>query len=312
MTVLVTGANGFIGANLVEQLGREHEVVRAVRRGEATEEGSVTRIVGDMVASTEWGQALQNVDVVVHLAALAHQIGTTNIPAFDDYRAVNTAGTVALATQAAAAGVRRFVFMSSIGVIGNRSHSAFTESSACHPHSAYAQSKYQAEIELAEIAQQTGIELVIIRPPLVYGSQAPANFRRLVRLVSKLPITPFGRVKNARSFIAVDHLVDFVELCCFHPAAAGETFLIADDESLSTRQLVDAIAVNLGKRVMQLPCPVSMIRFAASVTGKRQLASQLLDNLEVSNTKAKRLLGWSTRQTTQAAIATCDFREMLV
>lgn len=305
--VLVTGANGFIGKNLIRHLSFRHHVTASVRS-----ESSIINIsdidadfrpvvVGELSDKTDWSSALSGVEVVVHLAGRAHQTGENPSQSLDLYRSVNCDASVNLLRQAAKSGVKRFIFMSSIGVIGNVSGTKpFSEDTECCPVAAYAHSKLEAEIELTKIAEETGIELVIIRPPLVYGDGAPGNFGKLSRLVSKVPILPFGAVHNRKSFISIDNLVDFIGVCITHPRAANELFVIADDDVISTKQLIDCIACSLDKSVIQLPFPVSAFRLFLKVVGKQSLSTQLFDDLEVDTSKAKSLLSW------QAKVSTVD------
>lgn len=309
MKILVSGASGFVGSCLVEFLRRDHSVVRCSRGRLESVEGVADFAVGDISADTDWGLALQGVDVVVHLAALAHRSGAAT-PTLERYREVNTKASVTLARQAVDAGVGRYVFLSSIGVNGRSTTRPFTEESPCRPHSDYAMSKYEAELALAEIAHQSTLDLVVVRAPLVYGSQAPANFRQLVRLVAKLSLLPFGLVANARSLVHVENLAGLIELCCRQPQAAGEIFLASDEPPVSIRELTHLIAQNLDKRIWQLPVPVGLMRLAACLIGRPQLASQLFDDLEVDSAKARTLLQWEPAADVRAGILGCDFAPM--
>ncbi|WP_036823638.1 NAD-dependent epimerase/dehydratase family protein [Photobacterium sanctipauli] len=298
-TVLVTGANGFIGKSLVGALGRTYKVRAAVRNAEqlnpplsTTAEGLVS--VGNITKDTDWHEAVEKVDTVIHLAARAHVTSESAVNPLSEFRNVNRDGAVELLCQAAASGVRRFVFVSSIGVNGAVTHGeAFSEDQKVNPISDYAISKYEAEQQLTLEAEKLGIELVIVRPALVYGEAAPGNIERLRGLVTKVPLLPFGMVNNRKSFVSINNLVSLLELCIYHPDAAGQTFLAADNETISTRQLVDALAKAEGVSLIQLPIPVRLMKFVAGLVGKSSLASQLFDDLEISNAKARKRLGWN-------------------
>lgn len=240
-------------------------------------------------ANSDWSDCLKDVDAIIHLAAVAH-----NNSSDPDYiNEVNVKGTVNLAQQAAKSGVKRFIFMSSIGVLGNSTSKHFDENTISAPHSQYAESKLLAEKELLQIAQQTGLEVVIIRPVLVYGNGAPGNFGKLVNLVNKVPMLPFALCKNKRSFISVDNLVDFISVCITHPKAANEVFCISDGTDVSIREFTDGIAKGLNKKLIQLPIPVSIFKLLGKITGKSDMLEQLIGDLQVDSTKAKKLLDWT-------------------
>lgn len=286
MTVLVTGGTGFVGAYLKERLGNS---CRCVVRGEFEKKSDNVFFVNSIDAFTDWAGAFDNCKSVVHLAALAH----SNLHTDRDYQGVNVEGTLKLASEAAKAGIARFIFVSSIGVNGfSTTDIPFSVNSKASPHNSYTKSKYNAEKGLKKIAEETGIELVIIRPTLVYGRGAPGNFGALTKLVNKSPILPFGLVNNRRDFIAVDNLVDLIIICLKHPRAAGKTFLASDGETVSTKYFTNLIAESLGKRVIQLPIPLSLMRAIAHVFGKSKVVEQLIGNLEVDSKYLTQVLGW--------------------
>lgn len=293
--VLVTGGSGFIGQQLSKQLGSARYVVRQAKKGSFTDCIVVDRIDGE----TDWSNAFYNVDVIIHLAGAAHSLNQTSDR---DYREVNVEGTLHLAKEAAKNGVSRFVFISSIGVNGSSTlKEPFRECQEPNPHNEYAQSKYQAELGLKGISESLGIEVVILRPTLVYGPDAPGNFGKLVRLISKLPILPFRLVDNKRDFIAVQNLVDLIITCAWHPNAKGHTFLASDGEAVSIRDFTNAIARGLGESVFQLPIPVSVMRFFGGIVGKRDLTEQLFGNLQVDSSNVREVLEWEAPLTmTQA------------
>lgn len=294
---LVTGAGGFIGAAVVRRLRANGQmIVRAAlrsRTGMVGEETDAT-IVGSIGPKTVWRDALSEVAVVVHLAARVHVIREEKGDASALFRQVNVLGTERLARDAAAAGVRRFVFVSSVGVHGVESGvRPFVESDALAPSDAYATSKAEAEAILRQVSDETGMEVVIVRPPLVYGLGAPGNFRRLLRLVRLRVPLPFGAVANQRSLIGVENLADFLYTCTVHADAANETFLVSDGDDLSTGELVRRMAIAMGRRPASLPVPTWLLMSAARILGRRETARRLLGSLQINMTKARSVLGWS-------------------
>lgn len=296
MQVLVTGARGFIGQALVERLDGAGNVgvIGAVRSAVASAEGATRFVaVGDIDARTDWSDALRDVDVVVHLAARAHVLNDKLADPLSEFRRVNVEGALALFKQAIEHKVKRFIFISSIGVNGNLTKGEpFSEGSIPAPHAAYAQSKFEAEEALKALAETAGVELVIIRPPLVYAAHAPGNFARLLKLVDLAIPLPFGSVHNRRSMVALENLVDFIACCVRHPAAAGQTFLVSDCEDVSLRQMLQLLAKGMGQRSVLLPIPPPLIGLAATVLGKKSLFNQLCGSLQVSSTKSREVLGW--------------------
>ena len=295
LRVLVTGASGFIGRAVCKQAAREGWAARpALRKYRDLPAGGVESIVvGEVTGATDWSRALDDIEVVVHLAARAHILQETAVEPLADFRRVNTEGTLNLARQAAAAGVRRFVFLSSLGVNGNRTlGEPFTESSTPKPHDWYTISKFEAEQGLMAITHETGMEVVIIRPPLVYGPGVKANFARLLRLVDSGAPLPFASVRNARGLIFLGNLVDFITLCLKHPAAAGQTFLVSDGHDLSTPELIRKLAQALGKPARLLPCPPALLRLLGAVSGRSREIDRLCGSLTVDNTAARAALAW--------------------
>ena len=254
--------------------------------------------MGSIDGHTDWGAALDGVTTVIHLAARVHVTRDTAADPLAEFRRVNVAGTERLALQAAARGVRRLVYVSSIKVNGERTDGRpFGDSDMPRPEGAYAQSKLEAEHVLRGIAARTGLDVVIVRPPLVYGPGVKGNFLSLLRLVdSGLPL-PFARCDNRRSLIGVTNLADLLAECALHPAAAGEIFLAADGEDLSTPGLVRRVAGALGRRARLLPVPVSWLGGAARLLGRAALYERLCGSLQVDAGKAGRVLGWRPRLT---------------
>ncbi|EGQ8469056.1 UDP-glucose 4-epimerase [Vibrio alginolyticus] len=298
--LLLTGATGFIGGFLSLGYNNLRCVVRETETNIFDDCYRIDRIDG----RTCWKKAFYDVDAVIHLAGLAHSGDFS----YAEYKEVNVDGSINLAKAAASFGVKRFVFISSIGVNGTSTcENPFKYDSLPNPHNVYAQSKYDAEIGLKKIAEETGLEVVIVRPTLVYGLEAPGNFGMLTKLVSKLPFLPFGSTNNRRDFIAVQNLADLLVTCATHPDAAGHTFLASDGETVSIKQFTNAIADGLGKKVIQLPVPVSVMRLAGKLTGKSSKIEQLYGNLEVDSSNIKDVLGWTPPLTMKQAMSTlCD------
>lgn len=296
MNVLLTGATGFIGKSLaVELLDRGFNLSVVLRRKVDFLPKNIKQfVVQDFSNHPDFSRSLKTVDCVIHLAGMAHIIDKSKVPTLDDFRKINTDLTQNLAKQAADAGVSRFVFLSSIGVNGNQNQQPFTEKDIPTPQEPYAVSKYEAEQGLLQLAKTTPLEVVIIRPPLVYAIDAPGNFGRLIRWANvKKPLPlPLGAVFNKRSLLALDNLVDFIGLCIFHPKAANQIFLISDDEVLSTTQLLQKIAKAFGKKPLLLPIPVGFMIFIARFFGKKADAIRLFSSLRIDNSKAKDLLAW--------------------
>ncbi|RQO36113.1 UDP-glucose 4-epimerase [Herminiimonas sp. KBW02] len=288
--ILVTGANGFVGRSLCEALrARGTSFIPVVRKKNHNSEIAI----GDLRVDTDWGIALRGCDAVIHLAARVHVMNDTTSDPLAAFRAVNVDATLNLARQAVAAGVKRFVFVSSVKVNGEETgEHPFTAFDEAAPTDPYGQSKLEAEIALQELAQVTGLELVIVRPPLVYGPGVRANFLRLMQLVRiGLPL-PLGAIKNRRSMVAVDNLVDLLILCAGHPAAAGQTFMVSDDHDVSVSELLRMLAKAMRKRSMLLPLPARVLSGAAAVLGKSAVANRLLGSLQVDIKHTKTTLQW--------------------
>lgn len=242
----------------------------------------------------DWNPLLGGQSVIVHTAARAHLLNDPAKDPLGEFRRVNVAGTLQLAMQAASMGVRRFVFVSSIGVNGYQTEfcNPFTETDKPKPHNAYALSKWEAEQGLLRIAEEFGMEVVIIRPPLVYGFNAPGNFGSLMRAVELSWPLPLAAVHNLRSLIALDNLVDFIFACVLHPQAANQTFLVSDGQDLSTTALVRGIAQAAGVPARLLPVPVWVLKGVGSLLGRRDTVEKLCGSLQVNISKAQNLLGW--------------------
>jgi UDP-glucose 4-epimerase len=295
MRCLITGASGFIGNALVEKLHGRSDIglmLTSRSRDAIFPEGS-THFPVSITPETDWTEALKSIEVVVHLAARAHVLKDASADPLEVFRRENSASALNLAEQAARAGVRRLVFISSIGVNGMRNDRPFRHDDPPAPTEPYAISKHESEIALKAVAERTGMELVVIRPPLVYGPNAPGNFARLVNLVRRQLPLPLGSVKNRRTLVALSNLVDLIVLCMQHPAAAGEVFLAGDGESLSTPDLIRAIADGLGIKPALYPFPVPILRGAFTLAGRQALFDRLCGSLQVDISHARDVLGWS-------------------
>lgn len=297
--ILVTGASGFIGAHLVKWLVRCGRHARAAVRRSPPLDGTNLElaIVGDIDRTTNWAPALDGIDVVVHLAGRAHVRDEHSPAALDRFREVNVEGTMRLAEQAADR-VRRLVFVSSIGVNGSKTTDRpFSESSPPAPTEDYAKSKYEAEEKLRTLSGRTGLELVIVRPPLVYGPGCPGNFLRLIKLVdSGLPL-PLASIRNSRSLIFVENLVSALLACAENPLAGGRTYLVDDGETISTPELVRTLGRLLGRRAKLVPCPLPILRSLASLAGRAGALDKLTDSLVVDGAVIRRELGWNPHRT---------------
>lgn len=295
MKILVTGANGFVGKALCARLyERGHQVVPAVRQAQGLRNECV---VGDIDNAPDWSSGLQGCEVVVHLAARVHVMHEKATDSWAAFHRSNVAATLSLARQAAAAGVRRFVFLSSVKVNGEATIASqvFTELDLPAPLDAYGRSKMEAEQGLLEIAKGTGLEVVIIRPPLVYGPGVKGNFASLIKWVKNGVPLPLGSVDNLRSMIALDNLVNFTALCtniALSPNAKGQVFLVSDGEDVSTAELLRRVAKAYGCRARLFSVPVRLMHMVARWMGKASVADRLLGSLVVDDSKARQMLGW--------------------
>ncbi|CAH6977174.1 UDP-glucose 4-epimerase [Vibrio chagasii] len=293
MKILVTGSTGFVGSRVFELAEeRDWAVVSVVRKSSRIQPNCF--LVSSLGAATDWSGAFEGVDCVVHCAARVHQMNESEQDALAAYRDINTLGTLNLAKQAAEAGVKRFVFVSSIKVNGEFTEpgSPFLPNLDNIPKDPYGLSKYEAEVELTKLSKETGLEVVIVRPPLVYGPGVKANFLSMMRMVEKGIPLPFGAIHNKRSLVYVDNLSSLILTCCEHPAAPGHTFLVSDSQDVSTSQLTRAIALSMDKSPRLLPIPMSWIRVGASVLRKQHIAQRVCGNLQVETRHTKEILGW--------------------
>ncbi len=303
-TVLITGANGFVGSTTCPAFQQAGWTVLGTARKATGKDNMLT--VSDIGAMTvtDWLPLLQGIEVVVHLAGRAHILKEAISDTLSEFRRINTEGTMQLMAAAEQAGVKRFVFVSSIKVNGDVSNNgAFREESPVNPHKPYAISKYEAEVALRSMVAKSGMELVIVRPPLVYGAGVKGNFAKLQKLVAAGIPLPVGLADNQRTLIGVDNLASFLVCCAEHPQAAGELFLIGDESSISTKELVTLLGQSIGKKSILLPIPPFIARLGANLTGKQDLFNQLFGSLVVDISKAKNLVQWQPAATVTQLLA---------
>jgi len=294
--ILITGATGFVGRVLVDCVLENYRGIRVVLRQDnnifSPEVDKI--IVENLAEKINWDKALEKIDVVVHLAARVHVMNDHSSNPLEEFRKVNTEGTLNLARQAAEVGVKRFIFISSIKVSGEftKDGTPFTAMDTPAPQDPYGVSKFEAEQGLLAVAQERGMNVVIIRSPLVYGPGVKANFLSMMHWLNKGVPLPFGAINNKRSLVALDNLVDLIVTCIDHPAAANQTFLVSDDEDMSTTELLQRMAVALGKAARLLPVSEGILRVGATLLGKKEVAQRLLGSLQVDIGKTKEILGW--------------------
>lgn len=294
---LVTGATGFVGRFLCARLLAEGHMVRGTLLPEENPEalfGAVEPVVVQPLSSdTNWQNALEGVETIIHLAARVHIMDDPSADPLAEFRRVNVEGTLKLARDAAVAGVKRFVFVSSIKVNGEETHKSYTEESFANPADPYGVSKLEAEVGLRQIEAETGLEVVIVRPTLVYGPGVKANFLKMLQAVQGGIPLPLASIKNKRSLIYVGNLVDALANCATHPKAAGKMYLVSDGDDVSTPKLVCRVATALGVQARLLPIPVSLMRLAAKLVGKSGAVNRLTGSLTVDSSKIRLELGWN-------------------
>ena len=296
MRVLVTGANGFVGLALLERsVSADHELIGISRKSVKFAHPNFRNVqVSNLDSKIDLTSALIGVDVVVHLAARVHVMHDRSTDALAEYRQSNLDATMNLARQSAASGVKRFIFMSSVKVNGEftSGDNLFSAEDIPCPQDPYGVSKLEAEIALKKIADETGMEVVIIRAPLVYGLKVKANFLSMMKWLRKgLPL-PFGCIQNSRSLVSLDNLVDLILTCLDHPKAANQIFMVSDDHDVSTSLLLREISAALGSKANLICIPSSLLRMAFFLIGKKSLSQRLLGSLRVDISKTKEMLNW--------------------
>ncbi|ENX25311.1 hypothetical protein F891_03384 [Acinetobacter sp. CIP 101966] len=300
MRLLITGATGFVGSALTKRVSSLYDTITLARIKSNILPENIQQVVSNNIFEADFPN---DVEIIIHLAGRAHILNEQTTDPLAEFRKINVEGTLQLARQALDKKVKRFIFMSSIGVNGSVTlQQPFTEDALPQPHANYAVSKLEAEQELKKLFAGSDTELVVIRPPLVYAAHAPGNFARLLKLVaSNLPL-PFADTNNKRSFVALENLVDFIQTCIEHPNAANQTFLVADQTPISTRELVQYLKQGMGKPARFIYIPQPLMKLGAACIGKSKLYEQLFESLEVDTIKAQKLLGWTAPLSTQQAM----------
>ncbi|MHB0925497.1 MAG: UDP-glucose 4-epimerase family protein [Gallionellaceae bacterium] len=317
MKFLITGANGFVGRPLYAELLRQGQFVRtAVRSANTLIENAEAAVVGKIDGETNWSEALRDINVVIHLAARVHVMKDASADPLAEFLKVNLHGTVNLAEQAARAGVRRLVYVSSVKVNGEstdpiptlalplkgREQNLFSELDDTNPQDPYGVSKWQAELALQRIAQETGLEVVIVRPPLVYGPGVKGNFAQMLKVLAKGIPLPLSSVRNLRSLVYIGNLVDTLILCATHPAAAGQAYLVSDGEDVSTPDLLRQLGVAMGHPARLFHCPSVLLKLAGRLIGKADQVERLQGSLRVDSGKIRRELNWIPPYTLQQGL----------
>lgn len=304
--VLVAGSTGFVGSALLRELRKRSAKITALMR-RPTHINGVDVCVIDLERIVDFSSilndALTNIDAVVYLAARVHIIRDSSDDPLRDYRSINTEAAARLAQIASDAGVKRFVYISTIKVNGEYTdRSSFSADDPPNPQDPYAVSKFEAESQLKEIGMRTGLEVVIIRPPLIYGPGVKGNILRMMQWIYIGIPLPLGAIENKRSLVALDNLIDLIVTCIDHPAAANQTFLVSDGEDLSTPELVRRMARALNKPAWLFSVPPGILRYGAALAGKREMAQRLVGSLQVDMEKTCELLNWSPSITVDAGL----------
>ena len=303
--VVVTGANGFVGRVLCGELHvRGFDIRAAVRSVNLQVENAEIAVVGAIDGETDWNEILSDVDLVVHLAARVHVMREDADDGLEEYRKVNVAGTEHLARAAARNGVKRLVYVSSIKVNGEATYGddKFIEVKEPSPQDPYSISKWEAELALHRVAAETGLEVVILRPALVYGPEVKGNFEQMMKVLGKRIPLPLGSVRNLRSLVYVGNLVDALIVCATHPAATGKTYLVSDREDISTPELLRLIGTVMGRPARLFACPSALLKLAGRLIGKADQVGRLLGSLQIDSSKIRRELDWTPPYTLQQGL----------
>lgn len=304
--ILVTGANGFVGSALCVALIKKGYAVRAALRAptKCAIANCETVRVTDIDAETNWAEALSGMTTVIHLAARVHVMHDDASNPLEEFRKVNVVGTEHLTRSAAAGGVKRFVYVSTIKVNGEGTweKKKFSETDIASPQDPYGISKWEAEQALHRVAQETGMEVVIVRPPLVYGPGVKGNFEQMLDIIAKHAPLPFASVHNRRSLVYVGNLADALIVCATHPAAAGQTYLVSDGEDISTPDLLRRLGGAMRHPARLFPCPPALLKLAGRLTGKTDQVERLLGSLQVDSSKIRRELSWTPPYTLEQGL----------
>ncbi len=296
-SVLVTGANGFVGSVLVPELSSRGFDVGQLLRGKNYQDNLRIKsfYIDDLDGFVDLSEPLKDVDVVIHLAARVHVMTDKHTNPLAEYRRVNVESTMNLAVQAASSGVKRFIFVSSVKVNGEFTEKdiLFKADDNPNPQDPYGTSKWEAETALMKLSKESGMEVVVVRPPLVYGPGVRANFLSMMTWLYKLIPLPFGSVDNRRSLIFIDNLVDLLIRVIDHPKAAGEVFLVSDDHDISTTVLLKSMSSALGKKAKLIPVPLFLLKIVFNIMGKASLSQRLFGSLRLDISKTKKLLNWT-------------------
>lgn len=302
--VIITGANGFVGSSLFDRVNKlDQYIVSGTVRSHSQQKNIFP--IGNINSSTDWSEVLRDQHIVIHTAARAHVMKDKSVDPLAEYRSVNVGASLKLAEQAAKAGVKRFIFISSIKANGEgrEDKHAYSYNDMLAPEDEYGVSKAEAEVGLKKIATKTGMEMVIIRPTLIYGPGVKGNFSLLMRLASRgLPL-PLGAIHNYRSMVALENLIDLIVTSIDHPKAANETFLVSDDQDVSTTELLHKMAYAFGKKAKLIPIPMSWLIGGATLFGKKAMVDRLCGSLQVDITHTKETLGWKPPVTMEQQLA---------
>ena len=303
MNILITGSNGFLGQYLCQYLsGKKHFILAHTRQPQVFDHPNITNINFDLNDNLD-SLDLSHVDVIIHCAGRAHVMNETAASPLEAYRQTNVQGTLNLAQKAVQNGVKRFIYLSSIKVNGEQTTvQPFKPSDAVNTDDPYGLSKYEAEQALLELSKQTGLEVVIIRPVLIYGPNVKANFKSMVVLASKKLPLPIGCLDNKRSMVSIYNLADLIHTCMTHPNANGEVFIASDQDDISVKQLFEKLAYHQNNKLLMLPVPKILISFLASLVGKKAVASRLCSELVVDSSKNTQLLGWKAPYSIDSSI----------
>lgn len=300
----MSGYNGFIGSALLSQ-SEKYDIILFGRSKPTI--GDLPFVNIELSSSFDFNENFKGITTFIHIAARVHVMNESGTDALPLYRMVNTDGTLNLAQQAAAAGVKRFIFISTVKVNGEETlpGDAFSAMDVTNPTDPYGISKAEAEAGLRQIAAETGMEVVIIRPPLVYGPGVKANFAAMLKLAKKNLPLPLGAIHNKRSMVALDNLVDLIVTCIDHPKAANQTFLVSDDRDVSTTELLQLMTKAAGGKPRLIPVPASWLRLLGKLTGKQAIIDRLCGNLQLDITHTKQTLGWKPVVTVEEGIRRC-------